>query len=97
MSYRIFSWWGLIFLVTVLFIMNNFFLSNVRSFFSAASPYEADNLIVGCGLSGAILAHLHATLRGETSIIIEKRDHIAGNMYDFVDDNGIRVSLYGFS
>lgn len=28
-------------------------------------------------------------------MIIEKRDHIAGNMYDFVDGNHIRVSLYG--
>lgn len=61
---------------------------------TGAPNYEADNLIVGCGLSGCILAYLHA-LKGETSVIIEKRDHIAGNMYDYVDDNHIRVSLYG--
>lgn len=57
--------------------------------------FQADNLIVGCGLSGSLLAYLHAELNGETSVIIEKRDHIAGNMYDYVDENGIRVSLYG--
>lgn len=57
--------------------------------------YAADNLIVGCGLSGVMLARLQADLQGETSVILEKRDHIAGNMFDYVDSNSIRVSLYG--
>lgn len=30
-----------------------------------------------------------------TSLIIETRDHIGGNCYDYVEDHGIRVSKYG--
>lgn len=71
-----------------------YFVASAGNSWGGADPYDADNLIVGCGLSGCILAYLHA-LKGETSVIIEKRDHIAGNMYDFVDSNNIRVSLYG--
>ena len=62
---------------------------------NSSAGFTADNLVVGCGLSGCILAYLHALMLDESSLIIEKRNHIAGNMYDFVDDNGIRVSLYG--
>lgn len=71
-------------------------LTVIWFYLAARRPdYVADNLIVGCGLSGVILARLQAELQGETSVILEKRDHIAGNMYDFVDPNAIRVSLYG--
>jgi UDP-galactopyranose mutase len=65
-----------------------------------AVPYaeldpDADVLIVGAGLSGAILAYLHATLLNQRVLIVERRNHIAGNMYDYVDANGIRSSMYG--
>ncbi|MDR2883591.1 MAG: UDP-galactopyranose mutase [Deferribacteraceae bacterium] len=53
-----------------------------------------DNLIVGCGLSGAVLAERLASLHGETSLVIDKKDHIAGNCYDY-KDNGISVHRYG--
>jgi UDP-galactopyranose mutase len=51
-------------------------------------------LIVGGGLSGCTLARNLAEL-GYTIHIIEKRDHIAGNCYDFIDKNGILVNKYG--
>jgi len=55
-----------------------------------------DNCIVGAGLSGSVIAENYARLLGQTSLIIEKRDHIGGNCYDYIDDDtGIRVSLYG--
>ena len=54
-----------------------------------------DVLVVGAGISGAVLAHLHAKLLNQTVLLIEKRNHIAGNCYDFVDQFGIRVSQYG--
>ena len=54
-----------------------------------------DVLIVGAGLSGAVLAHLHAKLLNETVLIVEKREHIAGNCYDYINKLGIRVSKYG--
>ena len=51
-------------------------------------------LIVGAGLSGCVLAERYAKL-GKDIVVIEKRDHIAGNCYDYVDENGILVNLYG--
>lgn len=51
-------------------------------------------LIVGAGISGAVLAERFATA-GHRVTVIEKRPHIAGNCYDYVDENGILVSKYG--
>jgi len=57
---------------------------------------EYDNCIVGAGLSGSVIAENYATKLGQTSLIIEKRDHIGSNCYDYIDDEtGIRVSLFG--
>ena len=53
-----------------------------------------DILIIGAGISGAVLAERYASL-GKKVLIIEKRDHIAGNCYDYIDENGILVSKYG--
>lgn len=55
---------------------------------------EHDILIIGAGISGAVLAERYAA-KGKRVLIIEKRDHIAGNCYDYIDDNGILVSKYG--
>ena len=54
-------------------------------------PYY-DIIIVGAGLSGSVFAEQASTRKGLTSLIIEKRDHIGGNCYDYVDEKGIRVS-----
>lgn len=54
-----------------------------------------DAIVVGCGFSGAVVARYLAEKRNLNVLIIERRDHIAGNMYDAVDDNGILVQLYG--
>ena len=51
-------------------------------------------VIIGAGISGAVLAERYAAL-GKKVTIIEKRNHIAGNCYDFIDENGILVSKYG--
>jgi len=55
---------------------------------------NANIVIIGAGISGAVLAERYARL-GKKVLIIEKRDHIAGNCYDYIDDNGILVSKYG--
>ena len=52
-----------------------------------------DYLIVGAGLSGAIFAH-EATKRGKTVKVIDKRDHIGGNIY-CENVEGINVHKYG--
>ncbi|MDR0297277.1 MAG: UDP-galactopyranose mutase [Streptococcaceae bacterium] len=54
-----------------------------------------DALVVGCGLSGSVIARYLAEELGKKVVIWEKRDHIAGNMYDFKDKHGILVHKYG--
>jgi UDP-galactopyranose mutase len=53
-----------------------------------------DIVIIGAGISGSVLAERYAS-SGKKVLIIEKRDHIGGNCYDFIDENGILVSKYG--
>jgi len=54
-----------------------------------------DLVIVGAGLSGAVVAERASRLLGLRSLVIDKRPHIGGNCYDFIDSHGIRVSEYG--
>jgi len=61
----------------------------------ASAPKKVDLLIVGAGLSGAVIAERCSKELGMTSLIIDNRDHIGGNVYDYVEDHGIRVSKYG--
>ncbi|MBS1625246.1 MAG: UDP-galactopyranose mutase [Bacteroidetes bacterium] len=51
-------------------------------------------VIVGAGISGAVIAERFAS-DGKKVLVIEKRGHIAGNCYDYIDKNGILVSQYG--
>lgn len=51
-------------------------------------------VIVGAGLSGSVLAERYASV-GRKVIVIDKRDHIGGNCYDYFDEHGIRISKYG--
>lgn len=51
-------------------------------------------LIVGAGFAGAVYARTLAEA-GFAVHVIDRRDHIGGNAYDFVDQNGIRVHRYG--
>ena len=52
-----------------------------------------DYLIVGAGLYGAVFAH-EAKKVGKTCLVIDKRGHIAGNIY-CEDMDGIHVHKYG--
>lgn len=52
-----------------------------------------DYLIVGAGLYGAVFAQ-EAKKAGKTCLIVEKREHIAGNVYT-EDIHGIQVHKYG--
>ncbi len=52
-----------------------------------------DYLIVGAGLYGAVFAH-EATKKGKKCLVIDKRDHIAGNIYTY-ECEGINVHQYG--
>jgi hypothetical protein len=55
-----------------------------------------DVCVVGAGLSGSVISERYANLRDANVLIVERRDHIGGNCYDYIDqDTGIRVSKYG--
>ncbi len=54
-----------------------------------------DYFIVGAGFAGAVLAERLANGMGKRVLIIDKRDHIAGNTYDHQDAAGILVHKYG--
>jgi len=52
-----------------------------------------DYLVVGAGLFGAVFAH-EAIKRGKTVLVIDKRNHVAGNVYT-ENVGGINVHKYG--
>ncbi|PRN00887.1 UDP-galactopyranose mutase [Aliarcobacter cryaerophilus] len=54
-----------------------------------------DYIIVGAGLAGVVIAERIATQLNKKVIIIEKRNHIGGNCYDFKDENNILIHKYG--
>ena len=54
-----------------------------------------ENLIIGSGFSGATIANLLAEKSREKVLVIDKKNHIAGNCYDFRDENGIMIHKYG--
>jgi UDP-galactopyranose mutase len=56
---------------------------------------KVKNLVVGCGLSGAILAEKIANELKEEVLIIDSRTHIAGTCFDYSDNNGIIIHKYG--
>ena len=60
------------------------------------SPKTWDLCVVGAGLSGAVIAERFATLLNKSSLVMDKRRHIAGNCYDYQEEEtGLRINLYG--
>ena len=54
-----------------------------------------DYLIVGAGLAGGVLAERLASQWNKKVLIIDKRNHIGGNTFDFYNNDGILVHKYG--
>lgn len=54
-----------------------------------------DIVVVGAGFSGAVLARRLAEEKQQKILLIEQRPHIAGNMFDELDEHGILVQRYG--
>lgn len=52
-------------------------------------------VIIGAGLAGVVMAERIATQLNKKVIIIEKRNHIGGNCFDFKDENNILIHKYG--
>ena len=62
---------------------------------SAAAPDRYDTLIVGAGYAGSIMAERLVTQCGQRVLVIDRRDHIAGNAYDYYDEHGVLCHRYG--
>ena len=56
---------------------------------------KPDLLIVGAGPVGCVLAERAAKIKKWSSLIVEKRNHIAGNCYDELNKKGLRIHKYG--
>jgi len=54
-----------------------------------------DWLIIGAGYSACVLAERIATQLAQRVLIVERRDHIGGNAYDYYNEHGILVHKYG--
>lgn len=59
------------------------------------APDEWDYLIVGCGYAGSVLAERLASQRNASCLVVDRRDHIAGNSHDRYDRAGILIHQYG--
>ena len=53
-----------------------------------------DVIIVGAGFAGSVLAEKFAS-NNKKVLVIDKRNHIGGNMYEETRSNGVRVHKYG--
>lgn len=56
---------------------------------------KTDFLIIGCGFYGAVLAERIAEILKKKVIIIDKRDHIGGNVYDYYNSDKVLIHKYG--
>lgn len=54
-----------------------------------------DYLIVGAGLAGSVPAERLASKANKKVLLIDKRNHIGGNTYDYYNSDGILVHKYG--
>jgi UDP-galactopyranose mutase len=54
-----------------------------------------DYLIVGAGLAGCVMAERLANGLQQQVLLIDRRNHIGGNAYDFANEHGIIIQKYG--
>jgi UDP-galactopyranose mutase len=54
-----------------------------------------DYLVAGAGFAGAVVAERMARQFDKKVLIVDRRDHIAGNAYDCLDESGVLIHRYG--
>ncbi len=55
---------------------------------------KVDYLIVGSGLTGSVIARALADA-GRDVLIVDRREHVGGNVHDHTHDSGVRIHTYG--
>lgn len=55
---------------------------------------KADFVIVGSGLTGSTIARI-LTDHGQDVVILDRKDHIAGNVFDYKHESGAMIHKYG--
>lgn len=56
---------------------------------------KCDVLVVGAGFAGMVMAERLSTELGKKCIVVERRDHLGGNAYDYRDSAGVLIHKYG--
>lgn len=54
-----------------------------------------DAVIIGAGFAGSVIAERLASKQNKKVLLVDKRQHVGGNCYDYKDDNGIIIHKYG--
>lgn len=54
-----------------------------------------DFIVAGAGFAGSVVAERIANVLDKRVLIIEKRDHIGGNCFDYFNESGILIHKYG--
>jgi len=62
---------------------------------TSSSTQNYDFLIAGAGFSGAVMAERLASQLGKRCLVVDRRDHVAGNAYDAQDAAGVLLHQYG--
>jgi UDP-galactopyranose mutase len=62
---------------------------------SSTSSSRFDYVVVGAGFAGSVVAERLASQLGKRVLVIDKRPHIGGNTYDYVNEHGVLVHQYG--
>lgn len=55
---------------------------------------KVDYLIVGSGLTGAVIARSLVDA-GKDVLVVDRRNHMGGNVHDTVHESGVRIHTYG--
>jgi UDP-galactopyranose mutase len=55
--------------------------------------YQA--IVIGAGISGAVMAEQMASKLGWKVLVLEQREHLGGNCYDHLDEDGVLIHKYG--
>jgi UDP-galactopyranose mutase len=69
--------------------------SLIGIFYNSDLFMKIDWLIIGAGFTGSVLAERIASQLGQKVLVVEQRQHIAGNCYDYYNEQGILVHQYG--